>query len=374
LRRAIYLIHLYLGLSLGLVTVVLGLTGSLLVFRHEIDAALSPSLILVEPGRARLGPAELVSRVEAAYPDDQIKTLNVPSDSRHAVEFWMKRDAIKVYVDPYSGKVLGDRKDDRSLMGWIFKVHTELFSGHTGETVAGVSGLALVMLAATGLIVWWPRKRQKIVAGLKVKFGAGAKRTTYDLHRAVGFWACALLSLIGATGAALVFPDQAKAISYLVFAGQGAPGKPNSTQGTSKPVADLIASALTAMPEGEISRLMFPAKAGEPFIIRKRTPNEIHPNGMNYVFVDPVTAKVLRVDRDNGENPALSAMNLRYPLHIGLYAGNVSRVLHALVGLTPSLLAVTGVLVWWNRRFGKRKKLRRAASISPSDPAFESAA
>ena len=373
MRRAIYLVHLYLGLSLGLVTVILGLTGSLLVFRHEIDAALSPSLILVEPAPRRVAPADMVSRVHAAYPEDQIRTLHVPSNPSHAVEFWMKRDAIKVFMDPYSGKILGDRKDDQSLMGWIFKVHTELFSGKTGETVAGISGLALVLLAFTGLIVWWPRKRQNLVAGMKVKIGAGTKRATYDLHRAVGFWACIFLMLVGATGAALVFPDQAKSISYLVFAGQNAPGKPKSADGVPKPVSALIASALSAMPEGEISRIMFPSKAGEPFIIRKRTSNELHPNGMNYIFVDPVTAKVLRVDRDNGENRALSAMNLRYPLHIGLYAGNVSRVLHALAGFTPGLLAVTGTLVWWNRRFGKRKKLRRSVSEAPGD-ALESAA
>jgi len=373
LRRAIYLVHLYLGLSLGLVTVLLGLTGSLLVFRHEIDAALSPSLILVEPAAKRVHLAELVSRVEATYPNDQIRTLHVPSNPRHAIEFWMKQDAIKVYVDPYNGKILGDRKDDQSLMGWIFKVHTELFSGKTGETVAGISGLALVLLSATGLIVWWPRKRQKLVAGLKVKIGAGAKRTAYDLHRAVGFWACAFLIVIGATGAGLVFPDQAKSISYLVFAGMNAPGKSKSAEGASKPVSVLIASAQTAMPEGEISRLMFPSKAGEPFIIRKRTPNELHPNGMNYIFIDPVTSKVLRVDRDHGDNRALSAMNLRYPLHVGLYAGNVSRVLHALAGLTPALLAATGILVWWNRRFGKKKKLRRALTAKPGE-ALESAA
>ncbi len=358
MRRALYLVHLYLGLSLGLLTVVLGLTGSLLVFRHEIDSALAPILLTVTPGRTRQPIPALVEAVNRAYPDDAIGTLNLPESREAAAEFWMRRGALRVYADPYTGRILGDRDADTSPMGWIFKVHTELFTGETGEKAAGFAGLTLVLLSLSGLFVWWPRKRQRFRDGLGVKRGASGKRLAYDLHRAAGFWASPFLALVGTTGAALVFPDQATALSHRLFSGAEAPKRPQAdARGTPAPLAALVRAAQEAMPEGEFSRIVFPAKPREPIVLRKRTPNELHPNGMNYVFVDPVTARVLRVDRDTGERRAQTALNLRYPLHIGIYGGTATRVLHVAVGLTPAVLAVSGIVVWWNRRF--RKKGRR---------------
>ena len=351
-RRAVFLVHL------GLVSVLLGLSGSLLVFRHEIDAALQPDLFKVEPQSTKVNLAIIADRVERAYPNIQIGTIDVPGENDRAIQFWMKRGSMRVHADPYSGRLLGEREADASFMGWLFQVHTKLFIGEAGEKVAGFSGLALVLLSISGLVVWWPRKNQRFRDGLHIKSTKSAKRFNYDLHRSVGFWACGFLGLIGLSGAALVFPDQAKAVAYGVLSRDQAPTKPKLTSGRiSKPLSELLQAANAAMPEGEVARVVLPGKPTDPLIVRKRTSNELHPNGMNYIYVDPQSGNVLRVDRDSGKNPALIVMNLRYPVHIGRYAGTASRLLHVMAGLCPLLLAITGFRIWRTRTLGKRRRL-----------------
>jgi uncharacterized iron-regulated membrane protein len=109
-----------------------------------------------------------------------------------------------------------------------------------------------------------------------------------------------------------------------------------------------------------LRRVSFPAKPGAPVVVRKRLPGDLHPNGMSYVFLDPHTGNVLRVDRAADASRGQRLVNLRYPLHIGHWGGMATRLLHALAGLMPSLLFVTGCRLWWNR-----KLRQRAASGAP---------
>jgi uncharacterized iron-regulated membrane protein len=84
-------------------------------------------------------------------------------------------------------------------------------------------------------------------------------------------------------------------------------------------------------------------------VIRKRLSGDLHPNGMSYVYLDPYTAAVLRVDRSDAAPPGQWLMNLRYPVHIGHWGGLVTQCLHFIVGFMPSVLFVTGCRMWWKR-------------------------
>lgn len=105
-------------------------------------------------------------------------------------------------------------------------------------------------------------------------------------------------------------------------------------------------------------------------MIRKKTASEIHPVGMNFISIDPFQGRVLRVEADARAGWATRLLNLRYPLHIGVWGGFVSRVLHVFLGLTPALLFVSGFLMWWNRLSARR---RRARHHAPASPPFSSA-
>jgi len=366
LRRAVFVVHLWVGLSLGLLAAVIGVTGSLLVFRHEIDSRLAPALLRVEPVGYAQPPEAMLAAVERAYPEERVQHLMMPPGPTDAAEFWMRKGALRVFVDPYSGRVLGERRDDGGIMGRLFDFHTELLVGERGKTVVGIAGIGLIVLCLSGIVVWWPRGRQRLQDHLKVKWRAGRKRANYDLHRAGGFYASWLLVLVSLTGVALVFPDAAKAVVYRATGGGEVPKKPKAKPAEAQPAARLFAAANAALPEGIVRRISFPAKPGDPLVVRKRLDGETHPNGMNYIYVDPGSAEVLRVDFDSRGSAAQQAMNSRYPLHIGAWAGLFSKLLHAALGLMPAVLMVTGLVMWRQRL----RRTRKSAAKPPAEPAL----
>lgn len=367
MRRLLFLLHLYAGLSLGLIAVMSGLTGSVLVFRHEIDAALYPALLHVRPeGRSPIPLQEVLDGVGQAYPGSAPQFVYLARDATQAHVIWLKgNNAPRVYVNPYDGAILGARMPEQTVTGFLFALHTELLGGERGEKVILVSAGLLVVMSVTGLIVWWPAARKHLRAHLTVKWRASGKRVNYDLHRALGFWIAGLLCLSAITGASFVTPFE-EWFANTVSAVTRTPPRPPRPKVTVPegarplPLDAILRRADAALPGGQRTRIALPQSASAPVVIRKRLPGELHPNGMSSVLLDPYSGRVLRVDSAWKANTGIRVLNLRYPIHIGVWGGPATRVLYALLGLMPAVLFVTGFLMWKNRTWGKGRR-RRAA-------------
>ncbi len=188
LRKRWLAAHRYLGFTAGALLVLIGLTGSILVFHLEIDEWLNPDLIRVAPksgGASAYRPldemvaAALRSMPEGAhlvfgqYPrHDGIAfrwNVSVPSrpDARSPMDFELHH----VFVDPYSAEVIGARlvrpaglggAVPRTFIGFVFALHYALLLPRFGEppfgdTVVAIVGMVLIVSLFTGLYLWWPR-------------------------------------------------------------------------------------------------------------------------------------------------------------------------------------------------------------------------
>lgn len=365
LTDAMRWLHRVLGLTAGLVLVVTGLTGSALVFRSEIDRALAPHLLRVPPAAERASLQAILDAVARAYPAEPATRVRMPQRADGTYEVWLgAAPARYVYADPYrDGALLGARRPTEFVTGWLFFLHSHLLSGEAGHTVAGVAALLLVAISASGLVAWWPRGGRgagaRWRAALTVARGAGPARATYDLHRAVGFYASALLVLAGVTGASLVFHEAFQRAAYRVTGTVAPPAVPTHVPapvaGAPSLAADsLLAIAVRAQPGGAISYLYLPTAPGQTFRVRQRLPGEQHPNGKSFVHVEPTTGRVVAVE-DGARAPRGARLySVLYPLHIGVLGGWPTRVLSVATGLSLPLLAASGFLVW--RRRGRRAR------------------
>lgn len=359
LRDLVRIAHRYIGLVAGLVLVVTGLTGSALVFRSEIDAALDPHLLRVAPGPSRAPLEPMLARVRREHPADPVARVRMPTRPTATLEFWMGAAPVRyVYADPYTGAVLGGRAPTDFLTGWLFLLHSHLLSGEHGHTVAGIAGLLVIALSISGIVIWWPRRAPWAAwtqwrAALTVTRRGGAKRFTFDLHRALGFYASVLLLVAGVTGASLVFHEQFERLAHLVAGTRPSvvtlARAAETAPGTSLPLDSLIAIAEEVQPGGFISYLYLPTKPGETFRVRKRLPGEQHPNGKSFVHLEAATGRVLAVEDGSRAPRGARLYSLLYPLHIGIMGGLATRGLLVLVGLSLPTLAVSGALVWWRR-------------------------
>lgn len=221
-RRVIFNFHLYMGLAAGLFLVLSGLTGSMVVFRKEIEAIMHSELMQTNVGSKRTSLQTVLDAVKRAYPQDKLLSVRMPRTAQQTYLLKMNdAHSLFVYADPYSGKLLGEHQQEETFMGWLALVHTELLIGERGKTILGVSALLLLCMSVTGLILWWPQNG-KISRGLKISWGAPTKKLIFDIHRALGVYAVLFLLIIAFTGVSLVF---------------------------NKPVAELV-NFLTASPPG----------------------------------------------------------------------------------------------------------------------------
>lgn len=370
LRRFLFHIHIYTGLLVGLLVSLTGLTGSLLVFSHELDALLSPQLLHAHSPTERtpvVSPQTVREAMDQHRPRLEVQSILPPQTAGETYEVRLKGDG-RAYVNPYTGAVLGVRSATDHPIGWLFHLHMELLSGERGKTAVGVGGLLLILLGGTGIFLWWPGKKG-VRQGFTVQWRAGWKRVNFDLHRVVGAVVVLLPGLVALTGAAMVWGPQVTDWTYALTR------TPPRLKVASTPQPEraalsldrLVEAAEAALPGAVTTRITLAGKPTAPVVIRKKFARELHPNGMSFVYLDQYSGRVLHVENALQAAAGPRLLHLRYPLHIGHYGGWSVRILYVLVGLTPAFLFITGCLMWWNRYSIPRRR-RRIAVTAPTTP------
>ncbi|HEX4050535.1 MAG TPA: PepSY-associated TM helix domain-containing protein [Steroidobacteraceae bacterium] len=213
-RRVLFQLHLWTGIGFGLYVLLASLTGSAIVFRHEMDHALCPRIIMVKPSGPRMSDEQLVqaARNTALRPFArfnlrvQVRGSRVPGA---AVEVWYlgRRGRFERLFDPYTGKDLGDAVAcEPVFVSRLADLHDNLLAGDTGLAINGTGAVLLVLMCLSGAVIWWPgtaRWRRSLTVHRHV----GWRRFVWDLHSMIGFWTFALLFMWAFSGIYFAFPN-----------------------------------------------------------------------------------------------------------------------------------------------------------------------
>jgi hypothetical protein len=157
-RRAIFQAHLWTGIGVGVYIFVICVTGSILVFRGDIQRILYPNLFYSnEKGSPTVHIATAVEKVKAAFPDHKLLGLEGPAETHDTFLGYIEKDQEirSVFANPTTGDALGTLPDDDALR-WLQDLHFYLLSGRRGLVINGFGALLLFLLCATGLVIWWP--------------------------------------------------------------------------------------------------------------------------------------------------------------------------------------------------------------------------
>ena len=147
MRSFLRKVHLWVGLAAGLFLISAGLSGSLLVFREEIDALLYPKLVRTSGDDARVPLERVMTAVRAAPGTAPPYSIRFPRVEDGVYEIWTRgEDGPRVYVDPQRGAVLGSVMPTETLTGFLFYWHSKLLAGRTGELIVGWAALFLLAL------------------------------------------------------------------------------------------------------------------------------------------------------------------------------------------------------------------------------------
>ncbi|MGH8206524.1 MAG: PepSY-associated TM helix domain-containing protein [Steroidobacteraceae bacterium] len=216
LRRALFQVHLWAGVALGLYVLAVSLTGSTILYRSELDDLLAARTIIVTPHGRRLTDAQLLAAVRADYSSFHFSAIRIrgPRVPGAAVEVWLlfgmariSRGRIERLFDPYTGADLGDAVGrEPAAISWIGRLHENLLAGVTGRALNGAGAVLLTPMCITGAVLWWPG-RARWRRSLSLRRGVGWRRFTWDLHSVLGFWVFLLILMWSVTGIYLALPD-----------------------------------------------------------------------------------------------------------------------------------------------------------------------
>lgn len=352
MRRLLIVTHRWVALIVGLVLLVTSASGAILVFEGAIDRALNASLWHVTPGAALLTIDTLAARVHAQLPGAAAVSVNLSAEPDRA--WTMSMGALTAFVNPYTGSVNGTRtavQSRETLARRLHVLHVELFAGTWGRSIVGVVDAIALFLVITGLFLWWPDKL------LRINTRASWKRINFDLHHLVGVLAATVLIIITASGLLIHYDG----LSALVLTLDSAPPPPLVEQPagalpTNTPSFDAMAAVARAtLPDAAVTFISL-ADNKHPVTVAMRFPEDHTPAGRSRVFINRLNGAVLSVIDTRKAGTGTRIDNLKRSLHTGDVLGKPTAALWFLAALAMMSQIVSGVLMWWNARRGRKKK------------------
>ena len=376
-RRFWLAVHLYLGLALGGGFVLLGLTGSVLVFYLDLDSLLNPAIRVGHPPAALPSPEAVFGQLRALYPArdgpwriEMPLAANAPLMARYYTppETAGRSFApLMLTLDPGSLAVTSERFWGDYALTWLFDLHYTLLLDKPGRTAVGIVGLAMLVSLLSGLCLWWPSPA-RLLAALRPVLRSGGVRKTYDMHVLGGVYGMGVLVVLALTGSALALPDTTRELVGRLSDLRERPALASGLIADGAPAISLDAAvhiAQTRFPGAELRWIETPGAAGRPMAIRLYQPGE---PGRRFprtqVWVDPASGGVLAVHDPVGNTGGETFMDWLHPLHNGEALGPVGRWVACLAGLLPGLLFVTGCLRWCHKRRARRATASRRVTSS----------
>lgn len=374
-------VHLWLGLTLGLLLAIYGITGSILVFQAEIDEWLNADLLVVKkPARASYRPlAEVFAAGQETMPPGAMLTFSTYPRNEYAAfkliyslattdgtERW------RVAVDPYTARVTGKQLHRRSndwlpatFISLIFELHYDLLMpSEIGDVVVGVSAALLIISTLSGLIVWWPLTgnwRQV----LTFKSGAGKVRFNYDLHKTSGFYTALVMLPVLFSGIYMVLPHNVVPVLELfspVTYRYWFQSTPTAQNAQAIGMDQAVAIAMKQYPQGRPHWIYGAPNPTQTYTVCQDgvdAPGSLLQR--RCTVIDRYSGKIL--DLDDPSLPTASAGEVfthwQWPLHSGQAFGMHGRILVFITGLACPVLFVTGIIRWLQKRHARRAKPRR---------------
>lgn len=381
-HKVFFFIHLWTGLILGLWFAVIGITGSALAFMEELTALEARTRLSMPRTQGGVGTIPLSQAIKAvgdAHPElkkgDLSATL-LPNAKYPFYIFWKfpkKRggDTLMYVVNPETGQSYPPLNYSKFWIAFVKDFHMRLIAGATGLIANGVFSFFALFMLFSGLWLWWPSTVAQLKARLMVKRSHSIRRTLYDLHNVMGMYLYALLFLTTLTAVIWTYNDVVKD-GVVIAIDKRPPAKEKepvvAAIGQSLGADELFQKAQAAVPGNTLYYVKLPVKPTQPFwALFYRSSNGLISNGR--VVLNPYSGATMAIEHDVEKSAGTKTMILVEDLHRGTFGGLWSKILYFLTGLMPLGLLITGVWMWWRKKWSKISKARRKKTAAQAPTA-----
>ena len=389
-RKVFNEIHLWLGLTSGLIVIAICFSGTVYVFNTELTERTAPHLYKVKSleGQQRIPVDSLLEKIRTIT-GGTISSITVSANLTRTYQFNVRikadstnRGGTTYMVNPYTGDITGTSKEKNgtkefmstmfSLHRWLLldRVKKPIIKGVTnrelGSIITGTATIIFTLGCITGLIIWFPQKIRNWKQGLKVKWSAGWKRINHDLHNSLAFYSLVFLLLMGLTGPFFSFEWYRSGLQKTLgaYKPKVAPKEkiPKSKLPEDKAtlcslsVADYIIEADKQLPYNGNYNITLPADSTAVTMITKTKLGFFAPAAGDRLSLDQYSGKVLKLDIFKNKPFNERVAGSIKAIHVGNVYGTFTKWLYFLACLIATSLPITGTMIWLNKMKKKGKK------------------
>ena len=351
-RQVIFQLHLWAALTVGLVLLVVAVTGSFLVFRPELDPVFNRDLFAVPPAGAPRPLDDLVAAARQAHPDAKVDYVRLARDPGASVQVAFL-DKRVVFLNPATAAVLGQRGRYEGFFGRSEQWHRFLLLGKVGAYLARAGAMLTIFILLTGFYLWLPPVLRVLRMGLVLDFKLKGRAWHFNLHKVVGFYAGGVVLVSALTG----LPQSFDWMAHGVYQGWGAApagpplhSTPPAADARVVPIQAWLEQAQRLVPDADVRMIYFPRKPEAPVEIFSADRAAFHENARSYLFLEAYSGAVLRAVPYVASTPGVKFYLVAMSLHFGQYGGWVGRIILLAGTLAVPILAVTGVAMFIRRR------------------------
>ncbi|HEY9730271.1 MAG TPA: PepSY-associated TM helix domain-containing protein [Drouetiella sp.] len=361
LRKWAFLSHLWIGIVLSAYFAMLGLTGSFLMFKTDLQPIFEPRLHHVEvpPDRRKVSLDRIVKTFDTIT-HCHIYSMTLPEVDGDPLIIGFKpltepggrdRDWRQCYFNPYTGEVLGDEVVSGKLFRTVRNLHANLLLQDLGSKLNGIGDLFLLVLLFSGLWLWFPSPKyfqQQFKQRTTIRFSSSSGRMNLDIHNAVGFYSSCMLLMFVLTATSALWHSQVEAVVFALT-------------GTRSEQMQAAAPPAVFSYDEIINRVKGSLPGYEPAIITDNmhvlmAPPDHHQfiPSMVSVSINQDSGLVERIQNSESLPLGKQIMNWLMPIHFGQWGTGwlyyPIKLLWFLAGFCPLILAVTGVSMYLNKR------------------------
>lgn len=364
MNKSLFKIHSLMALWTFIPLLVVCITGSLLVFKHEIDTLLMHDKVRVEPQTVRAPLDELLVSVNRQYPDYEVVGWVLFQDKGRAdVVYVMEKGTNEwsyLLLNPYTRAVLAAPvPHDHYFTDWLLELHYTLLLHDSGLLMTSILAVALLLLGITGLILhrrfWKNFFTLRWNARLVVYFS--------DLHKMIGIISAPVLVILAFTGG---WWNIAAYLHELEEHADGFehPAMQDRLYSDAISLDKLVAEAERSVAGLSATYLSLPWEPEANISVWGEVPtgNILSSQYNSVVAFDAHTGEMLSTYDIREAGLGARIIDTYRRLHFGDFAGLFSKVIWALLGASPLILALTGTTIWFKRRRQRaRSKQKRRA-------------
>lgn len=362
IKKAMFTLHLWLGMASGLLFTLVCCTGFFLGLQPRLEAYANRPL----KGKANvqapsLAPDQLLASAQNAA-TSPLDRLEIPDDESDA---WRVRSKTgSLYIDPHSGDVYpplwGDSYNTiKKLHRWL------LLDSKVGRPITGAAALVYLAILLSGACLWLSKCYKKPGRGLSFKRGTHWRRTLYDAHLVFGMYALIPLFIMASTGLWWSYREPYKAVVYNLLDGAGPPQQSPKKEKSDEeatptrlalPYPAILAQMESELPYSGTIRLQFPRLGAATLTVSKtRAPGFWCLPIKDELVFDANSGQLIDKKLFAGRSRAEKFTSLIFDIHAGNAWGGLTLILWLLATIAGATLPITGTFTWWNRMKSQRK-------------------